>query len=292
MVSAAALLLFACVLPSPQDRNDRAATAAPAPQERVEAATDADENATDADETGEVVMANADDAVARLTRIADPVAKLSGEARSERMLFHWNKFADLMNGDGARQGDAGISEVTFTSDLSTVRMFGATQFSLERALDGRLEMHFDELHRLVVSARDEGLRVVLDDGTTLDAGGTWLRVTRDELDRRYVIRNGGPFDLEVSGSTHLRDVAVLRAGESVEIPITRDSAAIGESGVRADVWQGMVVRAEAGVDRGEAAGQLVLSGEGTAEVGGAKIVLTGQRVLVRRPRIERSSDDD
>ena len=125
-----------------------------------------------------------------------------------------------------------------------------------------------------------------------DAGGTWLRVTRDELDRRYVIRNGGPFDLEVSGSTHLRDVAVLRAGESVEIPITRDSAAIGESGVRADVWQGMVVRAEAGVDRGEAAGQLVLSGEGTAEVGGAKIVLTGQRVLVRRPRIERSSDDD
>lgn len=290
MVSAATLLLFALVLPLRQDRNDRAAPAVPAAQDRSESSTAAADS--EGEEAADAVMANADDAVARLTRIADPVAKLSGEGRSERMLFHWNKFADLMNGDGARQGDAGISEITLTSDLSTVRMFGATQFALERALDGRLEMRFEELHRLVVSARDEGLRVVLDDGTTLDAGGTWLRVTRDELDRRYVIRNGGPFDLEVSGSTHLRDVAVLRAGESVEIPITRDAAAIGESGVRADVWQGMVVRAEAGVDRGEAAGQLVLSGEGTAEVGGAKIVLTGQRVLVRRPRIERSSDDD
>lgn len=292
MVSAAALLLIATVIPSLQDRNDRAAApaaaSAPANADR-ESAGDAAEAEVD---DSEAVTANADEAVARLTRIADPVAMLSGEGRSERMLFHWNKFADLMSGDGARQGDAGISEITLTGDLSTVRMFGATQFALERGVDQRLEMRFEQLHRLVVSARDEGLRVVLDDGTTLDAGGTWLRVTRDELDRRYVIRNGGPLDLEVSGNTHLRDVAVLRAGESVEIPITRDAAAIAESGVRADVWQGMVVRAEAGIERGEAAGQLVLSGEGTAEVGGAKIVLTGQRVLVRRPRIERNSDDD
>ncbi|MBL8765721.1 MAG: hypothetical protein JNL94_00045 [Planctomycetes bacterium] len=287
MVSAAALMLIAVLLPSPQDRGGRA-SAAPAAPERIDAAADA-EAPDDADET---VVANADVAVAKLARIADPVAKLNGEARSERMLFHWNKFADLMSGDGARQGDAGISEITLTEDLSTVRMFGATQFALERGADGRTEMRFEQLHRLVVSARDSGLRVVLDDGTTLDAAGTWLRVARDELDRRYVIRNGGPLDLEVSGSTHLRDVAVLRAGETVEIPITRTDEAIAESGVRADVWEGMVVRAEAGVERGEAAGQLSLAGEGTAEVGGAKIVLTGQRVLVRRPRIERSSDDD
>jgi hypothetical protein len=285
MVSAAALMLLATCLPLPQDRDARA-SGVPVTEQAPQDAGDADGGDEDA------VVANADVALARLTRIADPVAKLNGEARSERMLFHWNKFADLMSGDGGRQGDAGISEITFTSDLSTVRMFGATQFAIERGADGVTQLRFDELHRVIVSTRDEGLRIVLDDGTTLVAAGTWLRIARDELDRRYVIRNGGPLDLEISGSTHLRDVAVLRAGESVEIPITRGDAAIAESGVRADVWQGLVVRAEAGVERGEAAGQLVLSGEGTAEVGGAKIVLTGQRVLVRRPRIERTSDDD
>lgn len=222
--------------------------------------------------------------VARLTRLADPVALLDGEARVEKMLFYWEKSAMLRVGDGVRQGVAGFSEVFFPDDRSEIRSYGETHLTIEPG-DSRLHVvRFQDLSRTIVELRDVRTRLLLPGGTTLEAENTWIRVGRNELGGSLIIRNAGPSDVHIEGPVVPVGVAALAAGHEVRIPLVEKSPVPAED-EQVDTWENRLIRLGPGVQSTKTDMDLHLDGEGFARVGGARIrIPPGGSMRVWRPR--------
>ncbi len=219
--------------------------------------------------------------VARLTRLGDPVAYLDGEARAESTLFHWDKSRLVRVGDGVRQGPAGIGEVFFLDDQSEVRLFGAAHMTVEATDESQRTLRFLSVRRAVIDLKGLETRILLPGETTIRGNGTWLRITRDEFDRRYIVKNAGPGPVTVEAAALPQGKLTLTPGRVVEVTITVPSRVDGPD----DFWNGYRIRLDDGVrlvDRGDV---LVLEGEGVAHVGGAKIrVESGRTAKIWRPR--------
>lgn len=213
--------------------------------------------------------------VARLTRLSDPVAWLDGEAQAERPLFHFDKVAVLVAGDGLRQGPHGSSELALTRVFGTIRHFGETRLFVDPADGGGVMLRYEKLRRLHVQSAAAGLTLALPGGTRLRADSAAnFQVAMDEFDRRITIRNAGPAEIRIDGPRRPGQVAAVAAGESVELPLLAgalESPALAAG--RTWRWQGREVRAEPTLSIVEGGDGLVLSGMGTAVIGGARIRL-------------------
>ncbi len=221
--------------------------------------------------------------IARLTRLADPVAYLDAESQAEQPLFHWDKAELLRAGDGVRQGVAGCSEVFFLDDRSEVRLYGQTHLLVETDSAGGHVLRLRDLRCAVFDLKTAATRVVLPGGTEVSGRGTWFRIIRDELNRRYVIRNAGPAELSLAGPVLPPDTAGVPAGHEVGIPVVEADPQPEQQVV--DVWEGKVLRLERGVLPTRVGADLFLEGEGLARVGGARIrLVAGGRTRIFRPR--------
>ncbi len=237
--------------------------------------------------------------VARVTRIADPVAALDTQARDERMLFHWDKSASIVVGDGVRQGVAGISELFFFDDKSLVRSFGEATMFVTAADDQRHVIRADACARLAVESKEIPLTIELPGGTVLEAKQTFFRVQLDDLGRKWLIRNAGGGEIKVSGVVPPAGTPTIAAGHEMSIPVpvapgdpvaqaagATDPAnpSPGSAGGTVDVWRGSTIRLGPGLHATKKDEDLELEGPGVAQVGGARLVLEdGSRVTVWRP---------
>lgn len=219
--------------------------------------------------------------VARLTRLSDPVAYLDGEARAESTLFHWDKSRLVRVGDGIRQGPAAIAEVFFNDDQSELRFFGDTHMIVEESDEAKRTLRFHSLRRALVDLKSIETRLLLPGDATIRGSDTWLRITLDEFDRRYIVKNAGPGVVTVEAPAMPQGKLTLTAGRVVEITIAvppRDAAP-------EDYWNGYRVRLDDGVRRVDRGEVLELEGQGVAQVGGAKIRLeSGRTAKIWRPR--------
>ncbi len=251
--------------------------------------------------------------VARVTRLADPVAAIDTEARNERMLFHWDKSVGIRVGDGMRQGVAGMGELLFTDDNSLVRSFGEATMYVTEASAQRHALRCDACARLSFEVKDIPLRIELPGGSVLLAQNTQFRVQLDDLGRRYVVRNAGAGNIKVSGTLVPPGTDTITAGHEMPLPvpvaptdpvaIAADAATSNSNADAAgadastqpappasrapdavDVWQGSTIRLGSGARATKKDSDLELEGPGVAQVGGARFVLeAGSRVTVWRP---------
>ena len=77
------------------------------------------------------------------------VALLDGEAETEKVLFHWEKSAYMVEGDGLRQGIAGFGEIYFLSDGTEIRLFGEAHLFVTVSRDGQHVVQFREMTRSI-----------------------------------------------------------------------------------------------------------------------------------------------
>ena len=233
------------------------------------------------------------DTVARLTRLADPVAFLDSEARVEKTLFHWEKSAYMRVGDGARQGVAGFGEIYFLSDGTEIRMFGECHLTIRSSQDGHHLVQFQDLTRSVFDMGTDQTRIELPGGTVVTGSKTWLRLGKDEMNTAWIIRNAGPSGVVVSGSVLPIGDATVDAGEQVKILLPApehellDAAEKADPGLETqDRWEGRMIHLGQGVEATKTDTDLILSGEGLARVGGARIRLPegGRRIRMWRAR--------
>lgn len=216
-----------------------------------------------------------------LTRLADPVAWLDGEAEAEVMLFHWDKKRPLDPGDGVRLGVAGMAELFLPDDGAGVRLFGEAHVFLERDDDGTRVLRFLTLDRAVFELRSTATRILLPGGIELAAQDTWFRVTRDPFGRHFLVRNAGSGAVAVSGPVVPAGVAAVAAGHEMEIPVVMEPTA---PAMPDDVWNGYRVVLPLGVHAERSGDELRLEGEGVARVGGARIrVHDGSAARIWRP---------
>lgn len=224
--------------------------------------------------------------VAILTRLTDPVAYLDAEARAEKTLFHWEKKHELREGDGWRQGVAGLSEIYFLDDASNIRCFGETHAFLSATqTEHRLKLH--AVRRLLVEARTIPVVLDLPGGTTVTFSDTVLRFELDDRDHRWHIKNDGPGEVRLAGPLLPPGTAAVAAGHELDLP--RLVAAPGDapptpSNSTRDVWAGRVVETTGDIRTIRRSNEIEFEGSGTASVGGARIVLNGSRVRVWKPR--------
>jgi len=228
------------------------------------------------------------DSIAVLTRLADPVAMLDGEAQAEKMLFHWEKTVYLRRGDGVRQGVAGIAEVLFLDDQSEIRLFGECQMTLASSQADERVIQFRDLARSVIKLKSVRTRLELPDGTSVTGQNTSLRLGQDEMGRVWVIRNAGPTGVVVAGPVVPVLDSMVDAGQQVKIPINRESRPeLSESdAVSQDRFEGRLIYLGPGVEATKTDTDLILTGEGLARVGGARVRLPpgGRRIRMWRAR--------
>lgn len=225
--------------------------------------------------------------VARLTRLADPVAWLDGEARAERVLFFWNKAAPLRVGDGVRTGAAGIAELYYPDDQTEIRLFGEALIRLGPVTANERLLDVVALRRAFANLRGPETVWKLPGGTEVRAADTVVRLELDEFDRRWRIRNAGPGEVRVKGPVTPIEFAAVPAGHEVAIPLVESAprAVTADSQETLEHWEGQVVRLGPGVRSSKRDERLVLEGAGLARVGGARIVVRdGRAVTLRKPR--------
>lgn len=221
-----------------------------------------------------------------LARLVDPVAWLDGEARVERHLYFYDKFADLEAGDGVRQGVAGASELSF-SDFSRVRQHGETQVWIQRITGNDHELRYEQVRHLIVEVvADSTLTLRLPGGYVLTASDLWCRISMDDLIRNYEIKNSGPGELRISGPTTAADTSVVLPGHEVSLRRVEDPQAVRfhKDSRPQDVFAGLAVRLDAEQTSERLEDGLWVRGTGTARVGGARIHLpSGEAIRIRRP---------
>lgn len=222
----------------------------------------------------------------RLTRLADPVAWLDAEARTERHLFFFDKRADLRVGDGVRQGVAGLSELAF-EDYLRLRLFGDTEVWLESEAATAHVLRFVRVHRAAIDVPAGSTATIqLPGGYALTATDTWFRVAVDELGRRYEVKNAGPGEVRVVGPTVPDGAAAVAAGGETELTMVEEPAAVAARAVSrpGDVFEGLAVRLQDGQESVREGDALVVRGAGTARIGGARVrIPAGAALRVRRP---------
>jgi hypothetical protein len=228
----------------------------------------------------------------RMVRLADPVAFLDGEARREDMLFFWDKFRAVEVGDGIRQGVAGISELTIAGSaaVAVVRSFGDTHLLVESIEQGRVTLDVRIFSRMFCALDAEELVLKLPEGYELRASETTFQLHWDDLGRRFVVENAGAGVVRLQGPIQPLDFDTLEAGDRVEItmkvPAPPNAAAERLVAIaREEVWAGRTILLGQGVESTKQDQDLVLQGDGTAWVGGARIVVRGgSPMYLRDPR--------
>ncbi len=226
--------------------------------------------------------------IAFVTRLTDPVAVLDAEAEAELPLFHWEKKHGLRLYDGLRQGVAGVSEVFFPDDYTTLRFFGENHFFITESGAKGHRLEFEAIRRVRVEARATPIVLLLPGGTTITCESTILNVSLDERDHRYIVKNDGPGDVHLEGPILPPEAASVPAGNEVQIPIVQDAKTADLDGsdaqVTRDAWAGHSLELQGDVAVTRHTNELELTGSGTARVGGARIVVNGSRVIISKPR--------
>ena len=222
--------------------------------------------------------------VARLTRTADPVALLDGEAESERHLFYNAKSIDMRAGDGIRQGAHGASRVYFSDDFTVLSHFGETHC---RLVDGGRVLEYERFRRIQAQVGEKPVELRLAPGLTLRLlGDGSVRVELDERDHRVRVRNAGPSEVLVQGDIRPPGVASVAPGGEAWLPLLHDPSAHDavEAMPQVTTWRGRAVRAADGVSVESSGHGLELSGDGLAVVGGARIrVAPSHKIRIWRP---------
>jgi len=223
-----------------------------------------------------------------LIRLADPVAFLDGEARREVFLFYWDKLRSLRPGDGVRQGVAGISEINFAgkSSHANIRMFGDTYVLVEKIEPDRRFLTVHLFGRMLCRARGGEMILKLPRGNEMRAKNTVFSFGWDTMHINMVVQNVGPGTVALTGPIMPLNISTLEPGGKVEIPMNVSPEPPGRVTPtdRTHVWSGRVIGLGPGVESTKEGGAIVLSGEGTAWVGGARIVVRGRPITVRDPR--------
>ena len=217
-----------------------------------------------------------------VTRFSDKVTVAFARTGQEKTLFYINKTILLEERDRVNQGSGAHSECRF-EDGTLISFFSSASIRFEELVEKRHTVLLETFTRFRLNALNE-LVVILPGATRLSVQGGEAYV---ELDEGWIhVRNAGQNDLHLSGHLLEAKDRVVHPGERITIPVHDPELAGLLKPVVVRRVEGLMVKTTGSYRFEERPGFIRLfrsdTGDGTAVVGGARILLDpGEEMLLR-----------